>query len=180
MPEEALRHLYERHGVEGYYAQFGDQYRNPHEQRVRAALHAAVAAWQPDLSRVLDLACGSGEATLALHELGAGSVDGIDPYTAGAYQARTGRLSENFTFEAIAAGALAGRRYSLVVCSYALHLLEPSRLPRLAYELSRLAPSLLILTPHKRPAIRPEWGWQLAGEQVVERVRARLYTSEPA
>ena len=180
MPEEALRHLYERHGVEGYYAQFGDQYRNPHEQRVRAALHAAVAAWQPDLSRVLDLACGSGEATLALREVGAGSVDGIDPYTAGAYQSRTGRPSENFTFEAIAAGALAGRRYSLVVCSYALHLLEPSRLPRLAYELSRLAPGLLILTPHKRPLIRPEWGWQLAGEQVVERVRARLYTSESA
>ena len=72
MPNAALRHLYERHGVEGYYAQFGDQYRNPHEQRVRAALHAAVAAWQPDLTRVLDLACGSGEATLALREVGAG------------------------------------------------------------------------------------------------------------
>lgn len=177
MPDEALRHLYERHGVQGYYAEFGDQYRNPHEQRVRHALQAAVAAWRPDLGRVLDLACGSGEATLALRELGAAAIDGLDPYTAAAYQARTGRPAETLSFEAVAAGALAGRRYSLVVCSYALHLLEPSRLPRLAFQLSQIAPSLLVLTPHKRPAIRPEWGWQPAGEMVVERVRARLYQS---
>jgi SAM-dependent methyltransferase len=177
MPDEALRLQYEHHGVEGYYAQFGGEYRNPHEQRVRAALHAAVAAWRPDISRVLDLACGSGEATLALRELGASVVEGVDPYTAQAYQSRTGQSVESLTFEAIAAGALAGRRYSLVVCSYALHLLEPSRLPRLAYQLSRVAPGLLVLTPHKRPAIQPAWGWRLAGEQVIERVRARLYQS---
>jgi SAM-dependent methyltransferase len=180
MPEEAIRHQYQRHGVDGYYAEFGAEYRNPHEQRVRAALHAAVAAWKPDLSRVLDLACGSGEATLALRELGADVVEGIDPYTAEAYQARTGQPAETYTFEAIAAGALAGRRYDLIVCSYALHLLETSRLPRLAYQLSRISQRLLILTPHKRPAIRPDWGWRLDQEQVIERVRTRLYRSEIA
>jgi hypothetical protein len=63
------------------------------------------------------------------------------------------------------------------VCSYALHLLQPSRLPQLAYTLSQLAPSLLVLTPHKRPDLRPEWGWALRAEQVVERVRARHYHS---
>src|SRR5205085_4846499 len=98
MPDEAVRHLYERHGVEGYYAQFGAAYRNPHEQRVRAAFQAAIAAWKPDLSRVLDLACGSGEATLALRELGAGVIEGIDPFTAQAYKARTGQPAETFTF----------------------------------------------------------------------------------
>jgi hypothetical protein len=144
---------------------------------VRRALHAAVSAWDLDLSRVLDLACGSGEATLALRELGAGLVEGVDPYTTEAYQARTGAPAEALTFESIAAGALEGHRYSLMVCSYALHLLAPSRLPRLAYQLSRLAPALLVLTPHKRPAIRAEWGWQLAGELRAERVRARLYRS---
>src|SRR3954469_3992081 len=106
MPEDAVRPLYERHGVEGYYAQFGDQYRNPHEQRIRAALHAAVEAWQPDLTRVLDLACGSGEATLALRGLGANAIEGVDPYTSAAYQARTGQPAETLSFEAIAAGAL--------------------------------------------------------------------------
>jgi trans-aconitate methyltransferase len=173
----AIRKEYETHGVRGYYQQHGAQYRNPHERSVARALAAAVRAWQPDLTHVLDLACGSGEATLALQSLGAGRIDGLDPYTGPAYQARTGQPAEPLSFEAIAAGALAGRRYSLIVCSYALHLLQPSRLPQLAYTLSQLAPSLLVLTPHKRPDLRPEWGWALQAEQVVERVRARHYHS---
>jgi SAM-dependent methyltransferase len=176
----SIRHGYEQHGVAGYYQAYGAAYRNPHEQAVRQALGAAVARWQPSLSDVLDLACGSGEATLALRDAGqagAARVTGIDPYTAAAYRERTGQPAETFTFEAIAAGALAGRRYSLIVCSYALHLLEPSRLPGLAYTLSRLAPALLVLTPHKRPDLRVEWGWALVGELRVERVRARYYQS---
>lgn len=170
-----MRGEYEKHGVRGYYQEFGAAYRNPHELAVRQALHAAVATWALDLSRVLDLACGSGEVTLALREVGAGQIDGVDPYTAQAYRARTGASAEPLSFEAVAAGALDGRRYSLIVCSYALHLLAPSRLPRLAYQLSRLAPALLVLTPHKRPDLRPEWGWRLAGELRVERVRVRAY-----
>jgi 2-polyprenyl-3-methyl-5-hydroxy-6-metoxy-1,4-benzoquinol methylase len=176
----AIRKEYETLGVRGFYEQHGAHYRNPHEPAVARALAAAVRTWQPGLEQVLDLACGSGEATLALQALGAASVQGVDPFTGPAYQARTGQLAEPFTFEAVAAGALAGRRYSLIVCSYALHLLQPSRLPGLAYALSLLAPRLLVLTPHKRPHLRPEWGWSLAGELVVERVRARYYLADGA
>lgn len=159
----------------GYYARFGAAYRNPHERAVRAALRAAAARWEFPLGRVLDLACGSGEATLALQELGAGQIDGIDPYTFAAYAARTGRPAERHSFEQIAAGALAGRHYDTIVCSYALHLVEPSRLPALALQLSLIAGHLIVLTPHKRPAIQPAWGWSLAGELVIDRVRARHY-----
>ena len=177
---KALRKAYEQHGVRGYYQRFGAGYRNPHEAAVAQALAAGVQTWQPDLRRVLDLACGSGEATLVLQALGAAAIDGVDPYTGPAYLARTGQPAEPLSFEAIAAGALAGRRYSLIVCSYALHLLEASRLPQLAYTLSQLAPSLLILTPHKRPALRPDWGWEPVGEMVVERVRVRYFRSGTA
>ncbi len=176
----SIRHEYEQHGVVGYYQQFGAAYRNPHEWAVRQALHAAIAAWGLDLSRVLDLACGSGEATLALREAGAAQVDGLDPYTAAAYALRIGRPAETLSFEAIAAGALDGRRYSLIVCSYALHLLEPSRLPQLAYQLSRVAPALLVLTPHKRPDLRPAWGWTLTHELREARVRVRGYQAQVA
>jgi SAM-dependent methyltransferase len=161
--------------VAGYYARFGAGYRNPHERAVRAALRAAAARWSLPLGRVLDLACGSGEATLALQELGAGQIDGIDPYTYAAYAARTGRPAERHSFEQIAAGALAGRHYDTIVCSYALHLVEPSRLPALALQLSLIAAHLVVLTPHKRPAIQPAWGWSLADELVLDRVRARHY-----
>jgi hypothetical protein len=171
----SIRSQYESRGVRGFYAASGADYRNPHEPQVRRAIEAAVEAWRPDLAHVLDLAAGSGEATLALRDLGAKRLDGIDPYTADAYRGRTGQPAEPFTFEDVAAGALSGRRYSLIVCSFALHLCEPSRLPAVAQQLAAVGGALLILTPHKRPVIRAEWGWDLTGEQVVERVRARMY-----
>ncbi len=178
---ESIRAEYERHGARQFYERSGGQYRNPHEPVVERVLRAAVTKWSPDLSRVLDLACGSGEVTLVLRSLGAGTIHGIDPFTADAYRERTGADAERLTFEEIAAGALAGRCYSLIVCSFALHLVEPSRLPTLAHQLSRVADSLLILTPHKRPVLKPEWGWQMVGEIVIERVRARYYRStEPS
>jgi hypothetical protein len=157
----SLRAGYEALGVRGYYERHGAHYLNPHEPAVSRALAAAVEAWQPDLA------------------LGAGAIEGLDPFTAEAYQARTGQPAQALSFEAIAAGALAGRRYSLIVCSYALHLLEASRRPALAYTLCRLAPALLVLSPHKRPHLRPAWGWTLTGELVVERVRAKFFSSSP-
>ncbi|MDB5074903.1 MAG: hypothetical protein JWO42_1082 [Chloroflexi bacterium] len=174
--EEAIRAAYEREGPEEFYRQHGADYRNPHESIVRAVLTRAVETWQPDLSAVLDLACGSGEAALALREHGA-VVEGADPFTGEAYLARTGDEVLPLSFEAIAQGALAGRSYSLIVCSFALHLEEKSRLPKLCYTLSRLAPALIVLTPHKRPTIAPAWGWVLTDEILHERVRARLYAS---
>lgn len=124
---------------------------------------------------MLDLATGSGEITLALRELGVKHIDAIDPFTYHAYLERTGQPAGRESFEQIAAGALSGRRYSLVVCSFALHLIEESRLPKVCYQLSTIAKQLLVLTPHKRPQIRPEWGWELNYEMVVQRVRARFY-----
>jgi 2-polyprenyl-3-methyl-5-hydroxy-6-metoxy-1,4-benzoquinol methylase len=174
----AIRAAYEQHGVQGFYEQFGAAYRNPHEPAVRVAIRQAVERWRIPLDHVLDLACGSGEAALALRELGCVSIDGVDPYTYAAYEARTGRAAERLTFEQIAGGALAGRSYSVVVCSFALHLVEPSWLPALALQLSLVAGALLVITPHKRPHIRPEWGWSLAGELVADRVRARYYLTD--
>ena len=174
---EAIRPQYEQLGAQAFYEQHGADYRNPHEAAIGAVLRAVVPQWRLELTRVLDLACGSGEATLVLRELGAQHIEGLDPYTQAAYLARTGQMAEGFDFAAIAAGALRGRHYSLIVCSFALHLAEASRLPLLTFELSELAPHLLVLTPHKRPMLKPEWGWRLCEETVIERVRARWYES---
>lgn len=173
----SIRHEYEAHGVAGFYHQSGGDYRNPHEPQIRESLQAIARTWPVDLSNVLDLAAGSGEVTLALRELGAGHIDGIDPFTFEAYLLRTGSVAGRQTFEQIAAGALSGRRYSLIVCSFAMHLIERSRLPGLCETLSQLSGALLILTPHKRPEIRRDWGWKLTDEKVVQRVRSRLYRS---
>lgn len=176
-PTPAVRHQYQRLGVRGFYARHGPEYRNPHEPQIRRSLEKAAGEWPLDLSRVLDLAAGSGEVTLALRELGAGRIDGIDPFTFDAYEARTGQRAGHEMFEEIAAGALAERRWSLIVCSFALHLVEPSRLPAVAYQLSLVSPRLLVLTPHKRPILQQEWGWERTHEMIVQRVRSRLYQS---
>ncbi len=172
MPD--IRPAYEEHGVTGFYQQFGSSYRNPHETIIQSLLKRVILEWKLDLEAVLDLACGSGEATLVLQELG-GVVSGIDPYTFEAYLQRTGLNAEKFSFDDIANGVLEGRRYSLIVCSFALHLVESSRLPMLMFQLAQISDTLLVLTPHKRPQLKPEWGWNLEFEVIEDRVRARLY-----
>ena len=173
--DQAIRLEYERHGVQGFYTRSGASYRNPHERVIRAILRRAVDRRGLDRRHVLDLACGSGEVTLALQELGCPCIDGIDPYTYQAYLQRTGKHAEQYTFEQIAAGALLGRSYSLIVCSFALHLLEESRLPGLACQLKLISDTLIVITPHKRPQLRTAWGWAQVDEIMLERVRARLY-----
>lgn len=168
-----IRSQYEKYGVTPYYQTHGATYRNPHEGRVRLALQAAQGAWHLDTTRVLDLACGSGEATLALNPQA--SV-GVDPYTHAAYAARTGQQARRLTFEAVAGGALAGERFSLVVCSYALHLLQASRLPLLGVRLAELAPVLVIVTPNKRPVMA--WPWVLDAQLTIERTHVRKYVTD--
>lgn len=170
----SIRGSYQRLGVTLFYQEEGHSYRNPHETQVRNALEEALRAWSIQ-EPILDLACGSGEITIKLLELGFQLITGIDPYTGDAFQRRTGRKAEAFTFEQIAAGALDGRSFATIICSYALHLVEPSRLPALIYQLARLGQELWILTPHKRPELLPQWGFRVVGEFEVERVRVRRY-----
>ena len=182
MPDERekIRPQYEAHGVAGFYERFGATYSNPHEAQIKILLERLIPEWNLDLAGVLDLACGSGEVSSVILGHG-GTVTGIDPFTFEAYRNRTGLEAERFSFENIADGALEGRRFSLIVCSFALHLSEVSRLPTVAFQLAQIADTLLILTPHKRPNLKAEWGWKLEGEILESRVRARLYrTSNPA
>lgn len=173
----SIRAEYQRLGPAEFYHRHGGDYRNPHEHAIALGLRLAVARWTPDLSRVLDLAAGSGEATLALRSAGASAIAGIDPYTSSAYERRTGQPAEPLSFAEVAAGALIDRRYTLIVCSFALHLCDESRLPGVAAQLAIVAPTLWIVTPHKRPRLQSAWGWDLTDEFVVDRVRFRCHTS---
>lgn len=182
MPDEAasksIRAHYVEQGAEAYYALHGSSYRNPHELRLQQALAEMLHRRAlPSSSPVLDLACGSGEVTLALRDRGFTNVTGVDPYTGEAYRRRTGQPARAESFATIAQGALQADRYHLIVCSYALHLITPSRLPELAVQLALCSKSLLVLTPHKRPQIGSAWGWQGVEEITVQRVRARWYQS---
>ena len=134
----SIRGQYEGKGVSGFYQREGHAYRNPHEEQVRETLRLCSQQWELDLSEVLDLACGSGEVTLEVRALG-GQAEGIDPYTGVAYLQRTGQVAESLTFGEIAVKGLGDcKRFSLVCCSYALHLLDPSWLPALLFQLGTM------------------------------------------
>jgi len=173
--KNAIRKEYEAYSVQGFYEKFGDEYRNPHEAIIKRIIEEFVNKWQLNCEQVLDLACGSGEVTLALQSLGVTNIDGIDPYTYNAYCQRTGKQAEIHTFEDMATGVLTGRYYSLIVCSFALHLVAESRLPLLLYQLSLIAKTMVIVTPNKRPQLKAEWGWIFLDEIMMERVRAWLF-----
>lgn len=178
---QPVRRGYEEHGVNGYYAQFGAVYRNPHEDTVREIILQLVERWKLQRTeRILDLACGSGEVTLVLEALGFQKIDGIDPYTAEAYEERVRRsIFGKWTFEQIADGCMAEEGvYDTIVCSFAAHLISPSYLPVVMQQLKYIGRKLVILTPHKRPEIKEKWGWTMKDEFVHDRVRARLYESE--
>merc|ERR1712130_527972 len=142
-----------------------------------------------DFSFILDLCCGSGEMTLFLkkylqkyHRQIPIRIDGLDPHTHDAYLERTGQKAHRFNFEDIQNGILweilkGEEVYSLIVCCYALHLCELSRLSSVCYCLSMVGRHLLIVTPHKRPVIERSMGWNLLCESVDQKVRVRLYES---
>ena len=122
----------------------------------------------------MDLACGSGEATQIVTGLG-GSAVGVDPYTHEAYRQHTGQIAQQVAFEDIAVDGLGDAQYSLVVCSYALHLVEPSWMPGLLYQLGLVAPLLLVASPHKRPDLTKYSNVTKVAESYDQRVRMTLY-----
>ncbi len=167
---QSIRDSYQTIGVVPFYQKHGSTYTNPHEQDICKCLDAVLNVWKPKIDNVLDLACGSGEITTHLKT---SNVVGTDPYTQEAYFKRTGRMPLLYSFEDITKGALDGWNFDLIICSFAMHLLEPSRLPDLCYALTQISSKLLIISPHKKPVI--SWGWNIQGELYLNRVRARWY-----
>jgi len=142
-----------------------------------------------------------------------------DPYTATAYQDRTSLTCATLSFTDISEGALPPFAFKtssvaqhhgpqepessdksqppqciieMVICSFALHLVEStSLLFSLLWELSLKTHWLVVLAPHKKPEIKDGWGWQKwniqlweacqmvnnTGELLDDRVHCRVYKS---
>ncbi|KAF9267578.1 hypothetical protein L218DRAFT_855519 [Marasmius fiardii PR-910] len=143
-----------------------------------------------------------------------------DPYTSTAFVERTSLPCSSLSFRDISEGALPetetvsriflsqseseessstipeteGPKIEMVVCSFALHLVEnPSELFSLLWELSTKTRWLVVLAPHKKPeaSIQKGWGWSKwnidswtqgpmsdhSGEILHERVHCRVYRS---
>lgn len=173
----SIRSKYTQFGVKDFYTFHGSDYKNPHEPAIRETIDYIYNNWNLDYSKVLDLACGKGEITKALENNGVTDIEAVDGYLANEYIKNTGRNCYSMTFDDIMRGSLRGKYYSLVICSYALHLLEESKLPVFLLQLPDITDNLLILSPHKKPYIKEGWGWELEKEIEIDRVRSRYFTS---
>jgi hypothetical protein len=117
--------MYQEMGVQAYYQEHGSEYRNPHWDGVldacRWAMSRMVEWVDPGEScwPILDLACGSGEASMAVQiwleqrrrKLGAEKgpcvhITACDPYTGDAYRNRMGMHAFPWSFLDIVGGVL--------------------------------------------------------------------------
>ena len=174
---DSIRGQYQKFGVKNFYAFHGGEYKNPHEDAIRKSIRYIYDNWNLDFTKVLDLACGKGEVTKILQQLGVKDIDAADPFLHDEYEKETGKSCLKISFDDISKGSLVHSNYSLVICSYALHLLDESKLPTFLYQIGESTDDLLIIGPHKRPYIKDTWGWFLEKEVIIDRVRSRHFSS---
>ena len=117
---EAIRNMYAQMGVDNFYKEHGNEYKNPHTEIINQLLSKVDVG-----DKILDLCCGSGEVTKNFLNK---DIIGCDPYTFNLYQKETGKPVLTFSFKDIATGALADYQFDTIICSFAMHLCEPSML----------------------------------------------------
>lgn len=173
-----IRPLYDAYGAEGYYRDHAGNYTNPHFPQIEALLKRNIQ--RLDLSgKVLDFAAGGGEVSAVLRSQGAAQLIGCDPFTYELFEKQTGLDCQRLSFKDVIRTGLPDR-YSLVVCSFAMHLCPQKDLFPLVWNIFQAAPALAIITPHKRPELEKLPGIELIWEDtaVTERgkkVRMKMY-----
>ncbi len=164
-PLQAIRNGYAELGVEGFYRDNGATYCNPHFSYIAELIRRNHH--QIDCRRVLDFCCGSGEVSQVLSNLGYDHVEGCDPFTQKAYTQRMDHPCLPYSFDDVIRGKLSGKQYTSVICSFAMHLCPPKKLYPLTRQLFDCSPQLIVITPHKRPALEILDGIRLDFEDAV-------------
>lgn len=150
-------------GSAKYYEKNGDQYSNPHKYDIQRLVRKKLAPKNPFVKvndQILDLACGSGEVTIVLKEIGYKNITGIDPYTHLKYEEMTGLACKQFSFVDILEGALDDQRYDVIIVSYALHLVKETMLHSFCHKMAQISKKLIIISPHKFPIMKEHFGWK--------------------
>ncbi|MBP7273082.1 MAG: hypothetical protein KA974_04535 [Saprospiraceae bacterium] len=151
---KAIRNQYADMGVDAFYEKYGGTYTNPHHAQIVALL--AQNEHRLDYNNVLDFCAGGGEVTKALTILGYKNVYGADPFTHELYEQQTKLSCYRDSFDDVVKQQAACFEYapfSSIICSFAMHLCPQRQLYSLAFELLQHTKSLVIITPHKRPAL---------------------------
>lgn len=167
----SIRPLYDEFGAEGYYQSHADSYGNPHVDQIEKLLERNFHRFDCS-GAVLDFSAGGGEVSAKLLQLGASNVVGCDPFTFGLYEKKIGSPCLRFSFKDVIRNGLPDT-YTLIICSFAMHLCPPKDLFSLVWNLLQAAPELVVVTPHKRPELEQFQGIEMAWSDVVENERGK-------
>ncbi len=162
---KSIRPLYEKYGAESYYREHAADYANPHFPEISQLLKRNFTRFDCS-GGVLDFACGGGEVTQVLQQLGADPITGCDPFTFELYERQTGCTCLHYSFKEVLKGMSVGH-YSLIISSFALHLCPAKDLFSLTWNLFQSAPTLVVITPHKRPELEKLPGIELVWEDAA-------------
>ena len=157
--EDAIRNQYAEQGVDAYYEQHGNTYTNPHFAQIEALLLQNQS--KIDYAQVLDFCAGGGEVSQILQQAGFTNLLGCDPYTHELYTQQIAQTCLTYNFQEVIQGRLNeyvanelnNQAFSSIICSFAMHLCPEKQLYPLVYNLFQLTAQIIIITPHKRPAL---------------------------
>jgi hypothetical protein len=180
-----FRGIYQCDGVHEYYSSCLQEqkiYSNPHRAKFVPIFEKIFKYMKISTLPILDLGCGTGESTLIIKNLQIpNELMGSDPYLFKAYSENTQCLSFSYSFDDIVEGTdveLRSRLFSMIICSYALHLCE--NVADLCLKLSYRAEYLCILTPHGLPIITEEMGWKAYWNFKYKNVKINIYITTNA
>ena len=145
----SIRKNYEEYGVENYYKEHAEYYKNHHYPQLKDLLIKNKDKIKNN--KILDLCCGHGEVTSILLDLGFKNITGCDPYTSKYYKIKTNKNCYNYNFIDIINYKLE-ENFDCVICSFGMHLCLEKNLKILITSLKYLnIKDFIIITPHKRP-----------------------------
>ncbi len=148
----AIRLKYENEGVEGFYSKHADEYQNPHFEYIRQLI--IQNEHHLDYTKGLDFCAGNGEVSQVWQELGYKDFVGSDCFTYNNYEKNFNIPCLKYSFEDIIKGNFEfSHKFSVIICSFAMHLCPEKWLYSLTYNLLEYSQKLVIITPHKRPQL---------------------------
>lgn len=173
MNHSSVTDQYRSIGVTQYYSEFSERYENPHEHFVVKCLESS---FKKEWLSVLDLACGNGLVSKWIKiNQNSTKIVGCDKFMAERYKKETGFDCYDFTFEEIACGVKSlNEKFDVIICSYAIDLLDDSYINTLAWQLATIAKNLVFIRPNNH-VLNVNGCWKLENMFKHGKSRASVY-----
>lgn len=167
----SVRNEYQKLGVDNYYSLNGNNYENPHAQFIQLCIKKV---WQKKWKNVIDFACGNGLITKIIKQtFEIEQVQGFDKFLHQRYSVETGEKSYNYSFEDIANFDKTIPTSDVIICSYAIDLVDKNYLSKLLYAFTQSSSYLVLIRPNNHEI--EHFGWKLIQKEKFHKSRVTVY-----